>query len=245
MKRILFSLFFVVAMAVWSTPSFATAETVGTTGSPWTSDAIGSADGYFINNGGTAYTLDVTAGFPDIFTGNLGGPYTNPAVVTNNAGLSNIVFSSNSNVYGTIGTGAAFADITMTGTTSVNFYGTVNTTTMHVATGSADFLSVTNNNNAAVTFTGNGTVSVAANTKVTGAITNQGADEGKLVLNSASILNGAVGGATGLAAINVLGSGVSATITGAANTKLISLLTNTLNIGGALTVPLTGSSIRP
>jgi len=247
MKRIFFFLFFVVAMTVWCSRSFATAETIGAAGSPWTSDATGSANGYFINNGGTAYTLDVASAFPNVFTSNSGGPYTNSAVSTNNAGLSNIVFSSNSNVYGTIGTGASFADITMTGTTSVNFYGTVNTTTMHVATGTADFLSGTNNNNAAITFTGDGTVNLAPNTTVIGAITNQSADLGTLVLGSASVLNGAVGGATGLKAINVVGgnnvAGISATISGAVDTYSISLLTNTLNIGGALTLANGGTGV--
>ena len=244
MKQIFSFLILTVVITVWCTPSFATAETIGPAGSPWTSDATGSANGYFINNGGTAYTLDVTAGFPNIFTGNSAGPYTSPAVGTNNASLSNIIFSSNSNVYGTIGAGASFADITLTGATSVNFDGTVNTSTMHVATGTANFLSGTNNNNAAITFTGDGTVNVAPNTTVIGAITNQSADQGTLVLGSASVLNGAVGGATGLKAINVVGgnntAGISATIGGAANTYSVSLLTNTLNIGGALTIAPNG-----
>jgi len=242
MKRIFSLLFLIGAVSISCTSAFATPETIGTAGSPWTSDAIGSADGYFINNGGTAYTLDVTAGFPDIYTGNLGGPYTNPAVGTNNASLSNIVFSSNltSQVYGTIGTGAAFADITMTGTTSVDFYGTVNTTTMHVAIGTANFLSGTNSNNAAVTFTGDGTVSLAANTQVTGAAITNTANTGTMSLTSGSEWNGAVGGATGIKAINVVGgnssAGISATVSGALDTYSISLLTNTLNVGGSLTM---------
>ena len=244
MKQMFSLILLAVVITVWCTPSFAIPETIGPAGSPWTSDATGSANGYFINNGGTAYTLDVTAGFPNIFTANLGGPYTNPAVGTNNASLSNIIFSSTSNVYGTIGTGASFADITLTGATSVNFYGTVNTSTMHVATGTADFLSGTNNNNAAITFTGDGTVNLAPNTTVIGAITNQSANRGTLVLGSASVLNGAVGGATGLKAINVVGgnntAGISSTIMGATNSYSISLLTNTLNIGGALTIAPNG-----
>ena len=244
MKRILFFLFFVAVMVVWCSIGFAVPETIGTAGSPWTSDATGQANGYFINNGGSAYTLDVTAGFPNIFTANFGGPYTSSAVSTNNASLSNIVFSSNSNVYGTIGIGAVFADIALTGATSVNFYGTVNTTTMHVATGSANFLSGTNNNNAAINFTGDGVVNLAPNTTVIGAITNQTADQGTLVLGSASVLDGAVGGLTGLKAINIVGgnnsAGIITTITGAVDTYAISLLTNTLNIGGALTMAPSG-----
>ena len=244
MKQIFSFLLLVVVITVWCTPGFTAAETIGPAGSPWTSDATGSANGYFINNGGSAYTLDVTAGFPNIFTSNSGGPYTLSAVSTNNAALSNIIFSSTSNVYGTIGAGTSFADLTMTGATSVNFYGTVNTSTMHVATGTADFLSGTNNNNAAITFTGDGTVILAPNTTVIGAITNQGADQGTLQLGSASVLNGAVGGATGLKAINIVGgnntAGISSTIMGAANTYSISLLTNTLNIGGALTIAPNG-----
>ena len=250
MKRMLSLLLSVALIAAWCPSGFAAAEVIAVT--PWTSDVIGQADGYSINDGGTAFTLDVTGGvgnFPDIFTSNtgLGHDYTLPAVVTTGAGFSSIVFDANPhNVYGTIGAGASFADITLTGTAAVNFYGTVNTTSMHVATGTADFKSGTNNNNAAVTFTGDGTVILDSNTTVIGAITNQGAQQGTLTLNSGSTLDGAVGGATGLRAVNVLGGtvtpplGVSATITGAVNTYEINLLTNTLNIGGALTVAPNG-----
>ncbi len=242
MKRMLCLLLSVALIAAWCPSGFATAETIAT--SPWTSDAIGQANGYSINDGGTAFTLNVTGGggnFPDIFTSNLGGSYLLPAVVTVNAGFSSINFDANPhNVYGTIGAGASMADITLTGTAAVNFYGTVNTTTMHVATGTADFKSITNSNNAAITFTGDGTVILDSNTEVTGAITNQGAQQGTLTLNSASVLHGAVGGATGLKDVNIVGSGVSATISGAVNTYKIDLLTNTLNIGGALTVAPAG-----
>ena len=240
MKRVLCLIVSVAVMAVWCSSGFAnTPETIGTTGSPWTSDAIGSEYGYFINNGGTAYTLNVTSGFPNIYTDNSSGPYTNPAVDTNNASLSNIVFSSSSNVYGTIGATAKFADIALTGgpTTAVNFYGTVNTTTMHVATGTANFLSG-NSNNAAITFTGDGTVSLAPSTTVVGAVTNQAANQGTLALDNNSTLNGAVGGATGLKTINVVANvaGDAATIVGAVKTYAISLLANRLTINGALTI---------
>ena len=69
---------------------------------------------------------------------------------------------------------------------------------------------------------------------------------GTLELGGASVLNGAVGGAVGLRAINVVGgsnlAGVSSTITGATNAFAFSLGTNTLNIGGALTIANGGPS---
>lgn len=63
----------------------------------------------------------------------------------------------------------------------------------------------------------------AIQTTLIGALTTTvGANTGTLGLGSASVLNGAVGGAVGLRAINVVGgsnlAGVTATITGAANT---------------------------
>ncbi len=82
-----------------------------------------------------------------------------------------------------------------------------------------------------------------------------------MLLGGGSVLNGAVGGAVGLKAINVVGgsnlAGVSAAITGATNANSFSLGTNTLNIGGALTIgaggfinttlasPLLFGNIRP
>ncbi|MGZ5126228.1 MAG: autotransporter outer membrane beta-barrel domain-containing protein, partial [Burkholderiales bacterium] len=70
--------------------------------------------------------------------------------------------------------------------------------------------------------------------------TTAGANTGTLILGDASVLDGAVGGAVGLRAINVVGgsnaAGVTATITGAANAVTFNLGTNTLNVGGALNI---------
>ncbi|MBV5335702.1 hypothetical protein JZU48_01420, partial [bacterium] len=76
--------------------------------------------------------------------------------------------------------------------------------------------------------------------------TTVGANTGSLSLGGGSVLNGAVGGAVGLKNISVVGgtdtTGVSATITGAVDAYNFTLGTNTLNIGGALTIANIGPS---
>jgi uncharacterized protein with beta-barrel porin domain len=128
---------------------------------------------------------------------------------------------------------------------TVNFLGSVFATTLNVTgTGAVNFNSGSTNTTA-TNFGGDGTISLAPNTTVIGALTTTaGANTGTLSLGSGSVLDGAVGGAIGLRAINVVGgdntAGVSAGITGAVNAYSFSLGTNTLNIGGALTLATDG-----
>jgi hypothetical protein len=122
----------------------------------------------------------------------------------------------------------------------VNFngslYGTITTVS---GTGSLNFNSGSTNITA-TNFAGNGTISLAPNTTLIGALTTAAANTGTLSLAGGSALTGAVGGATGLKAINVVGgnnsAGVSASISGATNAYAFNLGTNTLNVGGALTI---------
>ena len=106
-------------------------------------------------------------------------------------------------------------------------------------TGSLNFNSGSTNTTA-TNFAGDGTISLAPNTTVIGALTTNTANTGTLVLGGGSTLTGAVGGATGLRAINVVGgsnlAGVTAHISGAVDDYSFSLGTNTLTIGGALTI---------
>jgi hypothetical protein len=173
---------------------------------------------------------------------------TNPllrAVSTDTSSQSNIVFNSISNVFGALGItnpgGPFFLNISGGNNgTAVNFngglYGTITTVT---GAGALNF-----NNGAtnitATNFAGNGAISLAANTKLTGALTTNTANTGTLTLAGGSALTGAVGGATGLKAINVVGgsnsAGVSASISGVVNSYAFTLGTNTLNVGGALTI---------
>ena len=123
----------------------------------------------------------------------------------------------------------------------MSFLSPVYATTLNVTgTGAVNFNSGSTNITA-TNFAADGTISLAPNTTVIGALTTTaGANTGTLALAGHSILDGAVGGAVGLRAINVTGgsntAGVTATITGAANAYAFSLGTNTLNVGGALTI---------
>ncbi len=158
----------------------------------------------------------------------------------------NIVFNSSSNVFGAIGVtqpGGPFLLNIAGGNTGtvVNFQGPVFATTMNVTgTGVMNFNSGSTNI-VATNFAADGTINLAPNTTVIGALTTTaGAQTGTLGLGGGSVLNGAVGGAVGLRAINVNGgsnnAGVTATITGATNAYTFNLGTNTLNVGGALTI---------
>jgi hypothetical protein len=155
----------------------------------------------------------------------------------------NIVFNSSSTVFGNVGVtqpGGPFLLNISGGNagTTVNFLGGVFATTLNVTgTGAVNFSSGTSNTTA-TNFAADGTINLAPNTTVIGALTTTaGANTGTLSLGSGSVLDGAVGGAVGLRSINVVGgsnlAGASATITGAVNTNSFSLGTNTLNIGGA------------
>jgi outer membrane autotransporter protein len=241
MKRILFLLVFVAVMAALCSSSFATTIIAGS--GPLSS----TTDNIIFNNGGFEQTLTVSDG-DNIFSLNSGTLALTPlAVATDNDSLSNITFNGNSSVYGGIGGAKVFKTITagtLTGKT-VSFLGAVNATSFSVGNGRVNFNSGTSNNGA-MNFTGDGTISLNPNTTVIGALTTYAAQKGTLELGSGSILDGAVGGATGLKVINVIGgdstAGVSARITGAVDTYSISLGTNILNIGpvgGAATGALT------
>lgn len=239
MRRIVFILFLVVAMVAWCTPSFAVRQSVDVSG---TVDTNGQTSGVDMING--AGTLTVGASFPNI------GAVSGPSVTTTAENTDSILFNINltSTVAGDIGTSSLyFKDITVSNGTSVNFNGTVFTTAtagaFKVGTGTVNFNSGTGTNKAAITFTDDGTVNLAANTFVTGAMITNTASTGTLALAGGSKVVGAV---TGLKAINVTPVsdivGVVGTVNGAATQiKNFSLLTNELNItGGILTIATDG-----
>ncbi len=197
---------------------------------------------------GITGTLTVgTIGGPqlDVFSSN--ATLTSPlqAISTQNSSQGNVQFNSSSTVFGAIGVtqpgGPFLLNITGGNTgTVVNFQGPVFATTTTVnQTGTLNFNSG-NTNVTAMNFAGDGTIALAPNTTVIGALTTNAANTGTLVLGSNSVLNGAVGGANGLKNITVNGgnntAGVTATITGAVQSGSFSLGTNTLNIGGAVTM---------
>lgn len=248
MKHLPLTLLIVAVLGVWASPGFAQRQAaVGTGIIPL--NATGMLNGVDMSASGTTGTLSVgVPGGPetDIFT--LNDPPVTGFVAISTAASSqgNVVFNSSSTVFGAIGVtqpGGPFLLNISGGNagTAVNFMGPVFATTLNVTgTGSVDFNSGSINTTA-TNFAADGVISLAPNTTLIGALTTTaGANTGTLSLGNASVLNGAVGGAIGLRAINIVGgsnlAGASATITGAADAYTFSLGTNTLNIGGALTI---------
>jgi hypothetical protein len=254
MNRKLFLLCFVAIFAASGPASFAQRQTAVGPGTIPLSPT-GVLNGVDMSASGTTGTLSVgVVGGPamDIFTLNNPPAAGLLAVSTAASSQGNIVFNSSSTVFGAIGITQPGGPFLLnlfggnTGTT-VNFQGPVFATALNVTgTGTVNFNSGTTNI-LATNFASDGTINLSPNTTVIGALTTTaGAQTGTLVLNGGSILNGAVGGAVGLRSINVVGgnnnAGVTATITGATNSYAFSLGTNTLNIGGALTIANSTSS---
>ncbi len=236
---------FMTVMTSWSQQSFA-ARQVASGPLPIPLSAEGMLEGVDMqNNAGTGTLIVGTVGGPqtDIFSNNNPvGTVPGLAVSTDASSLSNITFNSSSTVFGDIGTPTSFfLDIAAgLNDTTVNFLGSVNATRLNLTqTGTVNFNSGSINTTA-MNLAGDGTISLAPNTTVIGALTTAAANTGTLELGGFSVLDGAVGGATGLRAINVVGgsnlAGVSSTITGAVDAYSFSLGTNTLNIGGGLTI---------
>ena len=252
----LFSAAFVVVIGAWCSPAFAQQVINGAT--PTALSPTGVTAGVAMTGQGGGGTLIVgTIGGPetDIFTNNSSnGLVTNAllkAVSTDTSSESNIVFNSSSTVFGALGVtnpgGPFFLNINGANNgTAVNFDGNLfGTITTVSGTGSLNFNSGATNVTA-TNFAANGTISLAPNTTLIGALTTSAANSGTLVLGGGSALTGAVGGATGLKAINVVGgsntAGVTASISGAVDDFSFNLGTNTLKIGGALTIANQNSS---
>ena len=212
-------------------------------------NATGTLGGVDMSASGTTGTLSVgVPGGPaaDIFT--LNNPVVPGFSAISSAASSqgNVVFNSSSTVFGAIGVtqpGGPFLLNIRGGNagTTLNLLGPVYATTLDVTgTGAVNFNSG-NTNIVATNFAADGLIRLAANTTVIGALTTTaGANTGTLSMGGGSVLDGAVGGAVGLRSINVTGgsnaAGVTATISGAANAYAFDLGTNTLNVGGALTI---------
>ena len=241
MKRIFFLLVFVAAIAAWCTPSFAARQSVIADAQL---DDDGELDGVDIAD---AVTLSVgVGGGPklDIFTNNPLLNSVDPAVKVLGANDSSmVIFNVSSSVWGDMGqtTDGVLHLITANNGTTVDFLKSVYSTGLNVGTGRVNFMGgATSTNTVAMNFAGagtTGTISLAPYTLVTGALITGTDNTGTLEFGNMSQLTGAV---TGIHAIKVVGgdntAGVSATITGAVDAYSFSLLTNTLNIDGALTL---------
>lgn len=181
----------------------------------------------------------LTVGDQDINTSNDAGG----AITTDAANTASIVFSNSSLVTGFTGTvGSTFLDISAGSTgNTVTFNGQVFSTTFSLSgTGTVNFNGgFVSNTGSTMDFAGDGFINVGAGQTVKAAVTNSaGANTGTLTLFANSILDGAVGAASGLKQITV--SGGDALITGEANAGIYSLGTNTLNVAGAFKIPVAG-----
>ena len=164
-------------------------------------------------------------------------------ITTDAANTASIVFTGTSTVTGFTGTvGSTFLNIAAgANANTVTFNGQVFSTTFSVSgTGVVNFNGgFVSNSGSTLDFAGDGFINVAAGQTVSAAVTNTaGAHTGTLTLGANSILNGAVGAASGLKQITVTGG--NAQITGQANAQAYTLGTNTLSVGGALTTPVAG-----
>ena len=222
-----------LAIAAWSPLAMAREVVV----LPGVVGPVGVASGVDTQGPGT-----LTVGNQNINTGNdAGGGITSSA-----ANTASVLFNSNSTVTGFVGsTGTTLLNVSAGANgDTVTFNGPVYATTFSLAgTGVVNFnQGFTSNTGSTMDFAGDGFINVGAGQTVKAAITNTaGANTGTLTLNQNSILDGAVGAASGLKQITVAGG--NALITGQAKASSFTLGTNTLNVAGALAIP-TGGTIN-
>ena len=227
MKITLISAAVAAAIATWAPLSVAR-EAVALPG-------VVGAEGV-LNGVDTAGTGTLTVGNnQNINTNNdLGGALTSTA---NNT--ASVQFLGNSTVTGFTGTNLIrFLNISAGAVgATVNFNGDVFATTSSVSgTGTINF---NGNVTSAPVFVGDGFINLGAGRTLIGAITTNTANTGTLTLNNGSSVIGAIGGASGLKQINVVGG--NAAITGAVQAQGFSLGANTLTITGALTTNVGGT----
>lgn len=201
-------MFLCVGIAGWSTPGFAR-QAIGVGSVPLSVD--GSNNGVDITGATTLLIDNSIEPVPNVDKNNSSLASVTPAITINANDFGQVVFNYNSTIYGDIGTsGTKLHLITVSDGMTANFMGNVYAAGapygMLVGSGAANFKSGSTNITA-VDFISDGTITLAPNTKVIGALTNNtaGAKKGTLVLGSGSIWDGAVGGAVGLKAINVTG----------------------------------------
>lgn len=231
MKKLLILPLFGTALVAWLPLSVAREVVV----LPGVVGTVGVTSGVDTQGPGT-----LLVGNQDINTGNDPGG----AITTDAANTASIQFNNSSIVTGFVGTtGSTFLNISAgTNGNTVTFNGPVYSTTFSVAgTGTVNLNGgFTSNTGSTMDFAGDGFINVGAGQTVKAAITNTaGADTGTLTLNKNSILDGAVGAASGLKQINVVGG--NALITGQAKAASYTLGTNTLNVAGAFAIPVAGT----
>ena len=201
---------------------------------PGVVSAVGVLSGVYTQGPGT-----LSVGSQNINTSNDAGG----AITTTAANTANIVFAGSSTVTGFVGkTGSTFLNIAAgSNANTVTFGGQVFATTFSLSgSGTVNFNGgFVSNTGSTMDYAGDGFIVVGAGQTVKAAITNSaGASTGTLTLNGNSILDGAVGAASGLKAVNVTGG--NALITGQVKAATYTLGTNTLNVAGAFAIPVAG-----
>ncbi len=154
------------------------------------------------------------------------------------AAQADINFTGSSTVTGNIGIPSSLLNFNAGATgATVNINGLVNTATYNVSgTGTINF---NGNTIGAGNYAGDGFINLATGRTLTGALITATANTGTLTLNGGSSVIGAIGGASGLKLINVVGG--NASVTGAVQALGFNLGANTLNIAGALTTNAGGT----
>ncbi|MBU1263318.1 MAG: autotransporter domain-containing protein [Gammaproteobacteria bacterium] len=158
--------------------------------------------------------------------------------------LASILFEGNSTVSGFTGISSQRFNAITAGAnaTTVNFNGNVFATTFNVSgTGTVNFNGSVNPGIVAAStiIQNDGFVNVGANQLFNSAITTLTANTGTLTLNGGSSVIGAIGGASGLKQVNVVGG--NASVIGAVQALGFDLGANTLAINGALTTNAAGT----
>ena len=236
MKHKLIAISVAAAIATWGTSSYAR-ETVAL---PYIfgvapGDSVGQATGVDTTGAGL---LTVNPNININTLNDVGG-----GITANTSNVASILFVGNSTVTGFTGTSLKFFNAITAGAnaTTVNLNGNVFTTTFNVSgTGTVNF---NGSLNPAITaantiFAGDGFINVGANQLFNSAIVTNTANTGTLTLNGGSSVIGAIGGASGLKRINIVGG--NASVIGAIQAREFSLNSNTLNINGALTTNAAG-----
>lgn len=165
-------------------------------------------------------------------------------ITTDGNNLASILFEGNSTVTGFTGTSTnRFFEITAgANATTVNFDGNVFTTTFNVSgTGTVNFNGSLNPGIVAAStiIQNDGFINIGSGSLFNSAITTLTANTGTLTFNGGSSVIGAIGGASGLKQINVVGG--NASVIGAVQALGFDLGANTLNIDGALTTNAAGT----
>lgn len=194
-------------------------------------DSVGQATGIDTTAGGL---LTVNPNININSLNDVGGGITN-----NINNTASILFLGSSTVTGYTGTNLIrFLDITAgANATTVNFNGDVFTTQFNVSgTGTVNFNGNVNLGIVAAStiFAADGFINLGTGQLLNSAITTNTANTGTLTLNGGSSVIGAIGGASGLKQINVVGG--DASVTGAIQARGFDLGSNTLGMIGALTI---------